>query len=83
MSCSFFLSKECLPGCRVRMHGLHPWSSKGSALGFAAGLAVTCSTDAGKPLDSQPTVEIKCPWRVISRFTVATGRWDVLVKSEK
>lgn len=78
----FLLSQQGVPGCGVRMHGLHLWSSKGSGLVFAAGLAVTCFTDAGKPLDSLPTVEIKCSWREIARFTVATRRWDVLVKSE-
>lgn len=27
-----------------------------------------------------PTVEIKCSWGVIAKFTVAAGRWYVLVK---
>lgn len=47
----FLLSQQGVPRCGVRMHGLHLRSSKGSGLGFAAGLAVTCFTDAGKSLD--------------------------------
>lgn len=47
----FLLPQQEVPGCGVRMPGLHLQSSKGSGLGFAAGLAIICFTDAGKPLD--------------------------------
>lgn len=78
----FHLPQQGVPGCGIRMHGLHLRSSKGSGLVFADELAGTCFTDAGKPLDSHPTVEIRCFWKVIARFTVAAGRWDVLVESK-
>lgn len=45
----FLLPQQEVPGCGVRMPGLHLQSSKGSALGLL--LAIICFTDAGKPLD--------------------------------
>lgn len=56
---------------------------KGQALGLLLGWwLVVLQMQASLWTLSHPTEETKCSWRIIARFTVATGRWDVLVKSE-